>query len=209
MMAKLPADRYQSAADVQQALRAWLESEAAFGRVAPPASLAAGRTRPGSRPRGEVGSGADLVSGSGSDLRNPGDTASDARHVFSPLHDTDPNLVRGTVKIPKHLAKASSDIERPPRGSDVLSPGGGRSHDSVLGPPLPAPPPVVAPPLSIDRPFVGPSLYDAPVERAGPIELPFGSAVPRLGATRTSSWPWIVLVTAAILCALILALLAF
>ena len=113
MMEKSPLDRYQSASEVRQALEAWLESEAAFGRVAPPASLAAGRTKPGMRRRSPAGSGPDLVRGSGSDLPGHGDSAADSRHVFSPLVDTDPNLVRATTRIPKPAAKSPSELLRP------------------------------------------------------------------------------------------------
>ncbi len=205
MMEKSPSNRYQSASEVRQALEAWLESEAAFGRVAPPASLACGRTKPGTRWRAPAGSGPDLVRGSGSDLRDrSGD--SESRHVFSPLADTDPNLIRGTTKIPRPSTKPPSELLRPSRGSDVLSFGPGRPSGSPtgLGATPPAPPPIVAPPVSVGRS----QTVAPPGEFAASHGPVFPPRPPHVRAPRASNWPWIVLVTTLLLGALVLALTA-
>jgi eukaryotic-like serine/threonine-protein kinase len=103
MMDKLPANRYQTAAEVEQALAAWLAGEAAFGRVPRGLHLARAGSLANLDTRIRGRSHTDLVSGSASDLREPPpEPPTGTRDLFSPLQDTDPNLHRATIKIPKH-----------------------------------------------------------------------------------------------------------
>jgi serine/threonine protein kinase len=218
MMEKSPDKRYQTAVDVEQALAAWLESEASFGRVNP-AALAA--MTPGRKAGGyQAGSKANLVSGSASDL------SAESPQLLSPLQDTDPNLNRATIKMPSRYRGRSGDSSRAlPQDSEVLpfASGSARDPDAASSPSGLTPPPVVAPPVALPpgppeatwtaRPLI-PSAIVISGARAIDDELllaPGAVVVPivrRRRRARSTSWPWIVVLTALVLVALLLAIVA-
>ena len=213
MMEKSPVNRFQTATEVQQALGAWLESEAAFGRVGRASVLVQRDAASGRSSRSAGKSHAELVSGSAPDL------APDAHEPFAGLTDTDPNLVRATVRMPGQPGKAAGDSSRALRSNSEVLPGviaAAPSSDSVSHPTSPEPPPVACPPVVPPASAAGsawvldnrpsPSLDLAPTDM---ISVPATvSPWTRRKRMAAPAWPWIGLLSALIVVALLLALLA-
>jgi len=143
MMEKAPDSRFQSAGEVNRALGAWLESEAALGQVTTATLMISAQPASAARPHSK--SRANLVSGSGPDL-NP--LPPDFPQVPSSLQDTDSNLTRAaTVKIPIELARLTGDAPIVPRAVEPPSSAAPPSGSNLLlGGARPVPPPIVPPP---------------------------------------------------------------
>src|SRR5262249_27594660 len=129
MMEKSPENRYQSAAEVQHALTAWLESEAVFGKTGKlPATLQQYLGSATREYRDPGGSKANLISGSTPDLPAQPPVAG----LSAAWRDTESQLGLPTVKISSHLFQSPSESSRAlPPGSDVLPPGAAAS--GVIG----------------------------------------------------------------------------
>jgi serine/threonine-protein kinase len=197
MMEKATERRYHSAADVHAALTAWLAAERAAGIVRGhglPANQLGGPWSGGMGDRS--GSKINLISGSNVDLENlppplPG--------LSSSLVDTDTNLNWGTDKIPRQPAEGAgkptaskSPQEEAPRASP------------------PQPPPVVPPP---SPPRARPVAEPAPVRDQSSQHVPQSvtatSPISRRKRAAGVDWPWVVLVTALVIGAVLLGLFAF
>jgi serine/threonine protein kinase len=215
MMEKQPANRYQTAAEVEQALSAWLAGEAAFGRVPKGLHLASVGILSSLEARNRGRSHVDLVSGSASDLRELSKEPPDTRSLFSGLQDTDPNLQPATIRIPKQPSVPRSDSTAAPPGSDVLprTIAKARGSDTVLAavvPPIVAPP-IETPPTSTLRPPSGSAVLQG-VAHGPPIAPEFGSlddpAVPWLTKphrpAQSSNWLWVAIIGGLVLITLAL-----
>jgi serine/threonine-protein kinase len=214
MMEKSPLNRFQTAGDVHRALTAWLESEAAAGRIARRQVAAIG---PGEHGSPAAQSGVEPWLGSGSSLG----LGNDATDAASRLADTETNVQRS--------AETMSAGPRDPAPAESPS----TSHSHVLlaelarlgqydrqaaGPPAPPPvaiPPAPAPAVSVraveSTPFapahavsgVSHSIGEAPLVRR---------SIPRWAARNVSRagarWPWVLLLSSLIIVAIMLALFA-
>ncbi len=211
MMEKSPENRYQSAAEVQQALCAWLESEAAQGKVGQAMRITAGHQLPGA---GE--SKANLVSGSATDLAR---LPPELPRPLNALTDTDPNLHRATVKMPTHSLKSPSESSyQLPPNSEVL-PFASR-RDSAADPSLlhPLPPPIEFPPVEPPRTsWEATESFAVPDESIShPLgaESPLADIVPHAGArraqrrSRTQNGLWLLLLVSFVVGTILLALFA-
>jgi eukaryotic-like serine/threonine-protein kinase len=212
MMEKSPENRYQTATEVQHALTAWLETEAALGRVGQAAAPLERDAAPGRNLRSPAKSHANLVSGSAPDL------TSEPHQVFSPLGDTDPNLMRATVRMPTHSVTPRDSPVASASGSEVL-PGESstsKNKSSPYHPNSPAPPPIAAPPVV--PPVASGAVWPATNSPRGDLGVPVtpigvSSGPPSWMARRrshgaASTWPWVVLLSALVVVALLLALVA-
>jgi len=209
MMAKSPAERFQSADEVRNALRGWLEREAASGRVdlRALAAVASAAESPVRKP--PASSRLNLISGSAADLPPP---APDESAPFTgTFQDTDLNLVRATVKIPQRPATTPSPLTESHvlRHGEPGSPGpaaSGSASGRLVAPP------VVAPPVDDSFVLAAPrveSLAPGQVERSIVEPRPSRSALlrQRLAAREeASSRFWIVLIGTMLLTAAMLLL---
>ena len=219
MMEKSAENRYQSAAEVCDALQAWLDNEAAFGRVQQTLVAVQHRSSTSRRSHEQAGSKINIVSGSASDLHSPIEPA----RLSSPLQDTDPNLHRATVRFPTRVAEPKGTAaEASPSKSQVLNPGPDQSGGSAVlsHENFPTPPPIVAPPSNVWQKaiWLAPAQATHPAQAgssAAPdeIKLPLSideSVLPLRGSNPRvqTSWIWTALLSAMILLAILLGLVA-
>ncbi len=222
MMEKSAQNRYQTASEAYQALSDWLQSEAAAGNVAATAATVHGAAdRRGFEQAGlheQPKSTANLVSGSASDLYR---VHPDLPQASSPLTDTDPNLHRATVKIPLPFVGSGTELplapasDRPPKIPTNQPP----SRDAVSTPQPPTPPPVLGPPPSSHALIGSPptqSTVLSDVALVAPVALgPQRTELPMIEPIRrrrksaaTDHWLSIVVLSALVIIALLLALFA-
>ncbi len=220
MMEKSAENRYQTAAEVCDALQAWLDNEVAFGRVRQQ-TLVAVKNRSSSTRRAheQAGSKINIVSGSASDLHLPIEPV----RLSSPLQDTDPNLHRATVRFPTKITEPKGNLaDASPSKSHVFNPGPEQSGGSAVlsQEKLPTPPPIVAPPSNAWQKtiWLAPAQATHSVQvgsSAAPddIKLPLSIDDPLLSLRGSqprvrSNWIWTALLSALILLAILLGLLA-
>ncbi len=146
MMEKSPENRYQSATEVESALREWITSDAAAAKTRQPAYAGVSSARPTSP------SSPAIDSGSGVKPQPPA-SSSDESRGSSALAETDPNLHRATVRIPRSLLGTSESSHHLGPGSEVLPLGISPRRGSTPGARLDEPiaPPVDIPPVPAPR----------------------------------------------------------